>query len=85
MNAIDLLRTAASTMEQRAKERGEAYQDVMGRTVALFAEQSGKHLSKKQGWIFMQCLKQARAEIKCTPDDLIDLIAYKALELVEEQ
>lgn len=84
MNAIELLEKAVSIMKERASERGEEYQNVMSRVTTLFSEQTGVYLNNKQGWIFMQCLKTARAEIKEKEDDLVDLVAYKALELCEK-
>lgn len=81
--AVELLRKAADTMEQRAKERGEEYQNVMPSTLTKFYERTGKLLTPGEGWVFMQCLKEARADIQTKEDDLIDLIAYKSLELAE--
>lgn len=83
--AIHLLEKTISVMKARAEERGEKYQDVMGITVTKFHETSGKLLSIQEGYQFMQCLKEARAGIRLVEDDLVDLLAYKALELVHRE
>ena len=52
----------------------------MARTVAIFKSWTDIELTERHGWIFMQCLKAARAQNGSCVDDHVDLAAYAALE-----
>lgn len=54
------------------------------RIAQLFAQHAGIIMTNEQVWCFMQCVKLARLE--ATPnheDSLVDLLAYRVLELEE--
>lgn len=71
---IDAMAERAATRDMPTGERS------MARAVAIFEAQSGVKLSEEQGWMFMVCLKQARAaQGKFNLDDYIDMAAYAAL------
>ncbi len=81
--AAALLKEAASVIEQRGKQRdtpdGER---SMARAVAAFNNlfDNGQGLTEQEGWLFMCCLKMARATAGQTNvDDYIDLAGYAAL------
>lgn len=80
MNASQLLRKAADTIDERAKERGETQERSMAKTIEMFNSQWGTNLTEQQGWSFMQHLKTSRNLSGHKDDDLIDKIAYMALE-----
>lgn len=87
MNATDILRTAADTIEQRGKERDQPTGErSMARTVKAFWALYGDgilargHMTEVEGWEFMSILKKARkAGGKHQPDDYLDDVAYCAL------
>lgn len=84
-----VLREAAATVEQRGIERdtggGEQPQErSMARTVAAFNALTGRDLSEREGWLFMQILKASRAiasaaNCRYNEDDYLDGAAYVAL------
>jgi hypothetical protein len=79
--AAEILREAASVIEQRATLRdlpnGER---SMARAVEAYNALSGKSLTELDGWIFMCVLKMARATAgKPHLDDFTDLAGYAAL------
>ena len=80
MNASDILRKAADTIDERAKERGETSERSIKRTVEMFNAQWDTNLTEQQGWSFMQHLKAARNISGHKDDDLVDKVAYAALE-----
>lgn len=80
MNAPEILRKAAQTIEDRAAERGEVSERSMVRTIESFNAHWGTSLTEQQGWSFMQHLKAARNISGHKDDDLIDKVAYTALE-----
>jgi hypothetical protein len=79
MKAPEILAQAAQTLVDRGKERDQDGERSMARTVAVFKGISGLSLSERQGWLFMQALKYARAERSNDPDHYIDLVNYVAL------
>ncbi len=81
MIAQDILTSAAEAIALRAKLRdlpqGER---SMARTVAAFNAIAGMNLDERDGWLFMVCLKMARATAgEHHLDDYIDLASYGAL------
>jgi hypothetical protein len=81
MIAQDILGTAGDAIAARAKLRdlpqGER---SMARTVAAFNAIAGMDLDERDGWLFMVCLKMARATAgEHHLDDYIDLASYAAL------
>jgi hypothetical protein len=86
--ADELLRQAAATIEERGKQRDDAEGErSMRRAVGMFnAMVDGRpypaegFISELDGWLFMCCLKMARATAgKLCVDDYIDLAGYAAL------
>jgi hypothetical protein len=81
MNACELLRKAADTIEQRAAQRDTEQERSMNATVVRFNAATGHSLTEVEGWYFMECLKRSRASKGgFCEDDWIDLVAYAALE-----
>lgn len=82
MKAPDILKQAAKHIEDRAAKRDKPDGErSMGKTVAAFNAVTGNNLSERDGWVFMQMVKLARA---CTtpsgsPDDYEDAAAFSAL------
>lgn len=84
-----LLRDAADVIAQRGAERdtsttGQQQERSMAATVRAFNAIEGTHLSERQGWVFMQCLKLSRAAStarngRFNLDDYLDGAAYAAL------
>ena len=80
--APELLREAASTIEQRAAQRDTEQERSMKLCVELFNASTGHSLSELDGWYLMQCLKRSRAaQGAFCEDDWLDLLAYTALEV----
>jgi hypothetical protein len=80
--AQNILKTGATTIGNRAKERDDAEQGErsMAATVRAFNAIYGLDLTETQGWMFMVFLKAARAkEGQFNLDDYIDGAAYFAL------
>lgn len=81
-SAPDILKRAAQHMEDRAAARDQpGGERSMARTVAAYNALTGQRMSERDGWMFMVCLKAARA---CTTptgiaDDYEDLAAYAGL------
>lgn len=81
MIAHDILGAASDAIAQRAKLRdlpqGER---SMARTVAAFNAIAATNLDERDGWLFMACLKMARATAgEHHLDDYIDMASYAAL------
>lgn len=82
MKAPEILKQAAKHIEDRAAARDQPEGErSMGKTVEAFNAVTGHRLSERDGWVFMQILKLARA---CNtpaglPDDYEDAAAYSAL------
>jgi hypothetical protein len=77
--APDLLKRAGAAMTQRAASRGKKNERSMARTVAVFNALTDQNLTEREGWMFMACLKAARAQAGFNIDDYIDGSAYLAL------
>ena len=82
--AEQVLRKAATTIAQRGQERDSGKERSMASTVAAFNALEGTDLTERQGWVFMQVLKLARAastarNARFNEDDFIDGAAYAAL------
>jgi hypothetical protein len=79
IQAPEIASQVASTMNQRAQQRGEQQERSMFKCVAMFNAMKGKAtLTEHDGWRFMEFLKIARSEIgsKFVLDDYIDGGAY---------
>lgn len=79
--APEILKRAAQHIADRATSRdlpqGER---SMARAAAAFSALTGKPLTEQDGWLFMVCLKAARATAGAhNPDDAEDGAAYFAL------
>lgn len=71
---IDAMADRAATRDQPSGERS------MVRAVATFNALTEAQLSEREGWLFMVCLKLARAQGGGhNPDDYVDGAAYAAL------
>lgn len=82
MKAPEILKQAARHIEDRAKARDQPEGErSMGKTVAAFNAITGNSLSERDGWVFMQVLKLARAcnTASGLADDYEDAAAYAAL------
>lgn len=80
LKAHDLLEQARTTMLARSVERDVEEERAMLPTVRLFASMVGVELTEYQGWMFMVCLKMARAHGgKFRADDYVDMASYVAL------
>lgn len=86
-HANEILRQAAMTIEARAAQRDNtngAGERSMAATVTAFNAIEGTNLTERQGWAFMQTLKQVRAATsarngKADEDSALDGAAYAAL------
>lgn len=84
MNASEILKAALSTLEKRGREydnTGLKKERSAPKIRDLFEETTGRCLSEREVWVFLQCVKRAR--LHTTPgheDSLVDLVAYTALE-----
>lgn len=81
-SAADFLREAAEVIEERGKARDmEDGERSMSRAVAAYNALCGDRMEGElQGWLFMCCLKLARATAGSTHlDDWTDLAGYAAL------
>ena len=81
INASDILQQAKDCLVNRAVERDKPNGErSMKATVEAFNALTGHALSESNGWLFMLCLKAARAEGGCfKADDYVDGAAYFAL------
>lgn len=82
MKPEDILREAAATIEQRAQLRDmPGGERSMRRAVEAYTALRGSEMTGElDGWIFMICVKLARATAgKPHLDDLVDLAGYAAL------
>jgi hypothetical protein len=78
--APEFLRKALTAIENRASERDQAQERSMARTVDVFNALTDHALSEREGWMFMVCLKAARAQAgRLQLDDYTDGGAYFAL------
>ena len=81
--AQQLLKDAASIMDQRAKQYdAPGGERSMGKTVAMFNLATGRDMTEVEGWFFMECLKNVRyfQNPKVPHEDSVkDKIAYAAL------
>lgn len=81
-SAPDLLRQAATLIDQRAASRDRPAERSMRAAVQAFNVLTTQSLTELQGWIFMAVLKIARAQAgSLNPDDYLDGAAYMALAL----
>lgn len=81
-SAAEILREAAEVIEERGKLRDtEGGERSMSRAVAAYTALCGDRMEGElQGWLFLCCLKLARATAGSThEDDLVDLCGYAAL------
>lgn len=76
-----LLEEAKTNIGNRAAERDKPKERSMNATVKAFNSLTGAELTEKDGWLFMVCLKLARATggTKEKADDYIDAASYAAL------
>jgi hypothetical protein len=83
MKASAIIKAAANVLDERGAERDQEGERSMARAVEIFnvfgAMNGGMKLTEKEGWIFMICLKMARAERSDNPDHYVDLVGYIAL------
>lgn len=80
LTADDLLKKSLETLSERAKQRDVKQERSMLGAVHLFNRIHGVgELTEMQGWLFMISLKIQRAMLKCSEDDLVDLLSYTAL------
>ncbi len=78
--APEILQQAQTTMQLRAASRDLEQERSMARTIRIFNATTDRQLTEHDGWIFMACLKLARAQIgKFEVDDYVDGAAYMAL------
>lgn len=81
-SAPELLRHAATLIEQRAASRDRPAERSMKRAIEAFNALTSQSLTELQGWVFMAVLKMARAHAgTLNPDDYLDGAAYMALAL----
>lgn len=84
MNAAELLRKAADTIEARGVQydtTGKAQERSMPRICEIFREATGLKMTISDGYTFLIALKTAR--IEAAPEHLdsyIDRLAYQALQ-----
>lgn len=82
MKADEILRNAANIIEERGKLRdNDEGERSMGRAVLAYRSLQGNRMeSEFDGWLFMCCLKMARATAGSLHlDDMTDLCGYSAL------
>ena len=78
--APEFLRKALTAIQNRASERDQAQERSMARTVNMFNALTDHVQSEREGWMFMVCLKAARAQVgRLQLDDYTDGGAYFAL------
>lgn len=79
--APDFLQAGIEAMKDRAASRDNEGERSMAKTVKAFNALTGGKLTEREGWLFMVCLKLARANNgkKTVEDDFIDGAAYMAL------
>ena len=86
-NAVDLLRLAAETIEQRGEQNGyDRKQEKSAPKIAtIYNAKKGANLTPLDVWDLLICLKEARLEAILVNggnpvDTLVDLISYNALK-----
>ncbi len=78
--APDFLQKALDAISARAAERDQEQERSMARCVDMFNALTDHALSEREGWMFMVCLKAARAQFGVLQtDDYTDGGAYFAL------
>ena len=78
--AQKLLQEAKENISDRASERDLHQERSMRRAVDIFNAYSGRRLTETEGWMFMVCLKMARAKGgKFNRDDYVDGASYFGL------
>ena len=79
--ATHMLKSAAKAIQDRAQQRDmQDGERSMRRTVEAFNALTNRAISEHEGWLFMVCLKMARATAgSFQPDDYVDGAAYFAL------
>lgn len=84
MKATEVLEECSRILAERGAQRDKPNGErAMPLCIELFRLRTGLELSEQQGYIFMECVKQAR-EANGTgfnPDDIVDQINYLALRL----
>lgn len=81
-SAPELLRHAATLIDQRAASRDRPAERSMKRAIEAFNALTNQSMTELQGWVFMAVLKMARAHAgSLNPDDYLDGAAYMALAL----
>ena len=84
MSAVELIQKGLQVLKERATGRGlteNQGERVMNRTTKIFNATTGRDMTEREGWLFMVCLKMARAQEdkRFNPDDYIDGSNYWAL------
>ena len=83
LTAPDVLRAAAAHMDERAKTYdAPGGERSMGRAVAAWCALTGKQMTEAEGWLLMQCVKDARLFQRAAfhRDSAEDCTAYAALK-----
>ena len=81
-SAPELLRYAATLIDQRANSRDRPAERSMKSAVNAFNALTAQSMTELQGWVFMAVLKLARAQAgTLNPADYLDGAAYLALAL----
>lgn len=84
MKAPELLKRAASLLEERAKQYDQAEGErSMGKAIEAFNVITGRQLREDEGWLLLQVLKDVRLYTnpdKYHRDSAEDCIAYAALK-----
>lgn len=80
-HATDILNAAGIAIDTRGVERDRPNGErSMATAVKTFAAMTGRNLTETEGWLFMVCLKAARATGGAyREDDYTDMAAYAAL------
>lgn len=81
MKSIEFLDNAKQHQQRGAQKYDQPQGErSMKTTVDAFNAYTGKNLSEKEGWLFMECLKTARSlRNNGQPDDIEDLASYVSL------
>lgn len=80
-SAKQIIQSGLEVLDARAAERGLESERSMSRTVDMFNGLTGYDLDQRDGYVFMLCLKMARAYATPTGkrDDYVDGANYAAL------
>ena len=80
MKASQCLSEAAAGIINRSAIRDDNGVKSMIKTVAMFNNATGRHLTESEGWLFLAMVKLSRSQQgKFHEDDFIDAAAYIAL------